>query len=283
MTPLPTFVVIGGMKCGSTALWHYLRNHPLIYVPERRKNLEFFLTEGNWHRGLDWYRTCFADAPPTAQAIGEISTEYTKHPLISGVAARMAGVLPEARLVYVVRDPVERLISQYIHLVNAARELRPFHIAVTATEPNPYLAFSRYHHQVEQFLPYYGEERILLVTSEALRRDPAATLDHLARFLGVEEGHPPAAPVITHTRAEKRRWNRIGRAIRRSPKAYNLYQYYVGHLPPLVRPLVHGITGRQARPPVVDDATHASLVEALAPDAEQLRARFHLETPGWQV
>lgn len=280
---LPNFIVIGGMKCGTTALWRYLRDHPHIYVPAIRKNLEFFTPEGSTARTVDWYAACFADAPATARAVGEISTEYTKHPYIPGVPARMAAVVPEARLVYLVRDPIERIVSHYLHQLNAAKETRPFPAAVSEGPDNRYLAYSRYHEQIERFLPHYPPERILVLTSEELRADPATTLTCLCDFLDIDSDHTPIAPVVTHTRAEKRRWNLLGRAIRRAPRGYHRYRYYLSRLPAPFRRLADAATGRPAAPPAIAPEIHAFLTDRLAPDAERLRAFCGRDTPGWQV
>jgi hypothetical protein len=280
---LPDFIIIGGMKCGTTALWKYLRDHPHLHVPELRKNLEFFTPEGAAAHTVEWYAACFDDAPPTAQAVGEISTEYTKHPFIPGVPARMAAVLPVARLVYLVRDPIERIVSHYLHQLNAAQETRPFHAAVSEEPDNRYLAYSRYHEQIEQFLPYYPAGRILVLTSEELRAEPAATLARLCQFLGVDSDHTPTAPVITHTRAEKRRWNALGRAIRRAPRAYDQYRYYRSRLPKPAQRLVDVVTGGRAISPVIAPETRAFLSERLAPDAARLRTFCGHDLSSWQV
>ena len=280
---LPNFVVIGGMKCGTTALWHYLRDHPQLYVPALRKNLEFFTPEGATRHTVDWYSACFKDAPATAQAVGEISTEYTKHPFITGVPTRMAAVVPDARLVYLVRDPIERIVSQYLHQINSAQETRPFHSAITEEPDNRYLAFSRYHEQIEQFLPYYPAERILVLTSEELRAEPASTLTRLCHFLGVDSDHTPAAPVVAHTRAEKRRWNALGRTIRRAPRTYDRYRYYLSRLPGSVQQLADFLTGGPATAPDIGPEIHAFLRERLSPDAARLRAFCNHDLADWHV
>src|SRR5436190_12136822 len=100
---LPHFVVIGAMKAGTTSLWHYLRAHPRVYMP-RIKELRYFQKGGALSRGLAWYEAQFAAAEP-GQLAGEASPGYTKYPHQTGVPERMAAVIPDARLVYVVRDP----------------------------------------------------------------------------------------------------------------------------------------------------------------------------------
>jgi hypothetical protein len=280
---LPNFVVIGGMKCGTTALWHYLRDHPYLYVPALRKNLEFFTPEGAARYTIDWYAACFEDAPATAQAVGEISTEYTKHPYITGVPMRMAEVVPDARLIYLARDPIERIVSHYLHQINTGYETRPFHLAITEEPDNRYLAFSRYHEQIEQFLPYYPAERILVLTSEELHADPAGTLARLCRFLGVNSDHIPAVPIIVHTRAEKRNWNALGRVIRRDPRTYDRYRYYLSRLPEPVRRFADSLTGCRATTPDLGPDIRAFLRERLSPDVARLRAFCNHDIAGWFV
>ena len=128
---LPTFLIVGGMNCGTTALYRYLQAHPEVYMPSV-KAPEFFVEEANWRRGVDWYRRMFAGAPPDAVAIGEASNAYTKHPRYRGVPKRVASVLPDVRLIYVVRDPVARMRSHYQTKVAEGSEVAPFAEAVFA-------------------------------------------------------------------------------------------------------------------------------------------------------
>jgi len=89
--------------------------------------------------------------------------------------------------------------------------------------------------------------------------------------------------VVTHTRAEKRRWNALGRAIRRVPRAYDRYRYYRSRLPTSVQRLADAVTGGAAATPVIGPETHAFLRERLAPDAARLRTFCGRDLPGWQV
>ncbi|MDE3085339.1 MAG: sulfotransferase domain-containing protein [Acidobacteriota bacterium] len=109
---LPTFIVIGARKSGTSSLWEYLKGHPGIFVPEEEKEPKFFVEERGWGAGLEWYEGLFAGARED-QARGELSTDYTAFPLYTGVPARMKALLPDVRLVYVMRDPIEHLRSAY--------------------------------------------------------------------------------------------------------------------------------------------------------------------------
>jgi hypothetical protein len=124
---LPTFVVIGAMKAGTVNLRHYLDEHPHVFIGRGEPN--FFIAEDNWPRGRGWYESLF-DGADRAAAIGECSPCYTWAHLYRGVPERMAQVVPEARLVYVVRDPIARMQSMYTHQVSAGRERRRAEVAL---------------------------------------------------------------------------------------------------------------------------------------------------------
>lgn len=185
---LPSFLVIGAMKAGTTSLYNYLRPHPEVFMP-RVKELNFFQEERNWRRGLGWYVKQFRDAGPEAIAIGEASPGYTAYPNSPGVPERIAAHLPEVRLIYIVRDPIERIRSQYQHRVTIGVEKDPFERAVLQN-PN-YVHFTRYAFQIEQYLPYVPRDRLLVITSESLRSDRSATMRRVYRFLEVAPDFVP--------------------------------------------------------------------------------------------
>ncbi|MGZ8629905.1 MAG: sulfotransferase family protein [Actinomycetota bacterium] len=185
---LPDFLIIGAMKCGTTSLYHYLRDHPQIFMPSI-KAPEFFAEESNWGRGIGWYRRQFEGAGPGVVAIGEASNVYTKYPRYRGVPARIADHIPHARLVYVVRDPIDRIRSHYQTRVTEGTERSPIGLAV---RENPiYLDYSRYAMQLDQYLDHFPREQLLVITAEDLRDDRQATVQEVYGFLGVGSDHVP--------------------------------------------------------------------------------------------
>jgi hypothetical protein len=179
---LPNFLIIGAMKSGTTSLHRYLAAHPQIFMSPV-KELDFFVEELGWSRGVDWYKRHFAKAGPEHLAVGEASTSYTKYPRYRGIPDRISDVLEMPRLVYVVRDPVERIRSHYEHNVVLGEEHAPLDQAIRR---NPaYLDYSRYWMQLEQYAAF-PSDRILVATSERLRHDRAATVADVATFLGVD-------------------------------------------------------------------------------------------------
>jgi Sulfotransferase domain len=178
---LPNLIVIGGLKCGTTSLHHYLNLHPEVEM-SRPKELNFFVSELNWPLRRDWYASHFS---PEAPVRGESSPHYTNLPRFEGVAERMRSVLDEPRLVYMVRDPIDRLLSHYLHNVGGGYEDRP--LAEALAEPqNAYVSRSRYFLQLEPFLRAFGPPAIEIVAREELKDDRAATMRRLFAFLGVE-------------------------------------------------------------------------------------------------
>ncbi|MCA1572553.1 MAG: sulfotransferase [Chloroflexi bacterium] len=178
---LPNFIVIGARKSGTTSLWNYLRAHPQVFMPDE-KEIHFFLAE-NFAKGVDHYRSLFPK-PEGALAVGEASTTYSRYPMYPGVAERMARVVPDARLVYLVRHPTERLRSHYLQEVYRGRETRPIDRAVL--EDPQYVDASRYAFQLDQYMGHFGREQVLVVTTDELRAQRGATVRRVVAFVGAD-------------------------------------------------------------------------------------------------
>ena len=181
---LPTFVVIGAMKAGTVSLRHYLDDHPDVFLGRGGKFGEpnFFIAEYNWPRGRGWYESLFGGAGQAA-AIGECSPSYTMAPAFRGVPERMAQVVPDARLVYVVRDPIARMQSMYMHQVSAGRERRR---AEAALLDDRYLGPSLYGFQLAAFLDHFDRSQVLVIASEVLRDRPREALSAVFGHLAVD-------------------------------------------------------------------------------------------------
>ena len=115
---LPNLIVIGSQKCGTSGLHHYLGLHPEISM-SKPKELDFFITERNYPLGLDWYQGHFDSR---AKVRGESSPNYTAFPQHVGVPERMRSIVPEARLLYMVRDPIDRIGAHWVHNFAKRRE-----------------------------------------------------------------------------------------------------------------------------------------------------------------
>ena len=185
---MPNFLVIGAMKAGTTSLYRYLREHPDVFMPPI-KELEFFASAGTWDRGLSWYRKQFEGASG-ATAVGEASTAYSKSPIVRGVPGRIAEHIPDCRMIYLVRDPIERIRSHYEHRVAIGAERLP--LADAVFEEPIYLTCSRYADQVDRYREHFPREQLLVIRSEDLLRSRQATVRRIFRFLDVDPDFVPS-------------------------------------------------------------------------------------------
>ncbi|MFL5871421.1 MAG: sulfotransferase family protein [Solirubrobacterales bacterium] len=178
---LPNLIIIGGLKCGTTSLHHYLSLHPEISM-SRPKELNFFVAELNWDLGPDWYTSHFDREAPVR---GESSPHYTNLPRFAGVAERMGSLVPDARIVYMVRDPIDRMLSHYVHNAGGGYEARSLEQALGDPQ-SAYVNRSRYAMQVEPYLREFGADRVAIVTREELHEERSATMRRLFELVGVD-------------------------------------------------------------------------------------------------
>ena len=186
--PLPEFIGLGTQKGGTTTLHRLLEQHPDVYLPAC-KEVHFF--DLNYDAGEGWYRNHFADAKPHHKC-GEITPFYLFHP---DVPDRIQNLLPKARMVVLLRDPVERTISQLFHARKRGFEtLEP--ADALAAEPrrlqsgdpvslqkHSYLSRSRYLEQLDRYEVLFPREQLLILRSEDLFSTPESIWQKLLSFL----------------------------------------------------------------------------------------------------
>jgi hypothetical protein len=206
---LPDFVVIGARKCGTSTLYYLLTQHPQV---ERavRKELHFF--DNHFDRGVEWYQQCFPsprweDGRKTIT--GEATPKYLFHP---AVPERVATVIPQAKLIALLRNPVDRAYSHYHGEARHGRENRSFEEAVEAEKerllaeggeasghksgadntspPFGYLAGSIYVDQLQRWSMFFGEEQLLVLKSEDFFEHTAENLERILDFLGLPDWKP---------------------------------------------------------------------------------------------
>lgn len=180
----PDFMIVGAMKCATSTLHEQLALQPGFYLSEP-KEPNFFSNDEEYARGLDWYAGLFAGAPEGALR-GESSTHYTKLPTYPRTLERLRAYLPDGlKLVYIMRHPVDRLVSQYIHEWSMNFTSAPIEQAIVEL---PEMAeYSRYSYQLQPFLEAYGRENVLPVFFERLLGEPQAELERVCQFLGYTE------------------------------------------------------------------------------------------------
>jgi hypothetical protein len=279
--PLPNLIVIGAAKCGTTSLRAYLDLHPEIVMATTRRSseLDFFSHDEQWRRGVGWYERLFSDAPVR----GEVSPSYSTFPFNASVPERMAGVVPDARLVYLVGDPIERVESQWHFAIANHAETRPFEDAI-AGRYETYVAASRYATQLERFLPHFPQQRILVVDQHDLRRDRVATLRGIFGFLGVDESFTsPGFEQESNVTADTRHLSRLGRTTYlalHGTAGYRLTHAVASRVPRRIPVLERRSTSER---PAATGELRERLVDDLGPQAERLRELTGKRFASWSI
>jgi hypothetical protein len=216
--------------------------------------------------------------------VGEASTAYTKHPLFAGVPERMAATIPDARLIYLVRDPVPRMRSEYLHEIAIRREPafrdgRVVPIGEVLLPGSHYVDHSRYWMQIQRYLPHFPSERLLVLTSESLLNDRRRTLRRVLEFLEVDaDWYSPAIEREFHRTEQKRR-------LRGGPVdvARRAYKQIDRALPERVRraAIRAGTAGVSPNRAEIDARSRQELEDAVRPDVAALREFLGPSFSGW--
>ncbi len=211
---LPDFVIIGAQKCGTKSLYNYLSRHPQVRAA-RRKEVHYF--DLNFTKSVSWYESYFplSGGQPRSFKTGEASPYYIFHP---HAASRIANVLPDVRLIALLRNPVDRAYSHYQHSVKFGYEKLSFEdalqresevlpVEIQRMESDPeynsfahrhysYVARGLYADQLERWLAVTDRERLLPLISERLFLDPGSVFDEVLRFLELGPWGPDSWPVL---------------------------------------------------------------------------------------
>ena len=180
MNRAPDFIVIGAMKCATSTLHEQLAAQPGFFLSTPKEPC-FFSDDEVYARGWEWYTGLFAGAR-AGDVCGESSTHYTKLPTYPRTVERMARHLSNVRLIYMMRHPIDRLVSQYIHEWTQRTIDGPIDEAV---QRFPRLIdYGRYGMQLRPYFEAFGRDRVLPVFQERLHHQPQAELERVCRFIG---------------------------------------------------------------------------------------------------
>ena len=192
----PNFIIIGSQRCGTTSLYTYLAQHPQILTPIK-KEMDFF----SWHfdRGIDWYLAHFPPMPPGEQFLtGEASPSYFDS---REAPERLYSLFPEAKLIVLLRNPVDRAISHFYRLKGLNWEGRSLDRAISdeierlnqnpeyiiGEEPGNYLARGRYIEFIKNWLAFFPREQLLILKSEDFYENVGETVQQVLAFLDLPE------------------------------------------------------------------------------------------------
>ncbi len=270
---MPSFIIAGAMRSGTTSMTRWLDEHPDVYMATP-KEVHYF--DRNYERGLVWYQQHFAGAT-SERAVGEATPNYLYD---EQALRRLAVDIPGVSLIVLLRDPVERAYSHYQHRVSRGGEQLSFEHALAAEEERltqgaldrahfSYADRGHYLEQLQRLLRLFPRESVLVELFEDLRDDPVRTFQRTAAFLGIDASHVPAG---------------VGRQI-------NSYQSFRSHslrrfgrrLPPKAAKLVGKLNRvhKNGYEPIPAEA-QARLVAAYEPERDELARLVDLDLSCWR-
>jgi hypothetical protein len=276
---LPNLIIIGAPKAGTTALHQYLGHHPEIFM-SRQKELQLFQRD-DWRDQLAWYESQFP--PCNALVRGEGSPVYTLYPFCRDVPCRMRELVPDAKLIYLVRDPVERFIAHYVEHYSLGFETRPFaDVAADLRPGNQVLAGSRYATQLEKYLECFPRSQILVVDQDEMRARRRETLSRVFGFLGVDSGFWSPEFEALHNQRKQVRYNGFARWLYRHG-LFDSAQRAGRGVPAPLRRAARRTLGPTISRPVLDGKLREGVVADLAGEAERFRALTGCRFESWSV
>jgi hypothetical protein len=179
---IPDVFVIGAMKAGTSTLWKAFFNNPSI-TPSESKEVNYFLKDHT----LVEYESLYKSQFRAEEAIKvDISPNYSRRHLYGGVAKRIHYIKPNAKILYLIRNPIDRIISHLHHDLFRDR-LEPEHIESALATNEDYLKTSKYFFQIEEYLNYFDKQQILILPLELLKMDPAKFSTQLSEFLNLKD------------------------------------------------------------------------------------------------
>lgn len=275
---LPDFLVVAAPRAGTTSLHRYLDAHPQVFMAPQ-KEVHFF--DQHHHRGPDWYRQQFAEAEPR-QVVGDATPTYLFAP---GAVERMAELLPDAKLIVVLRNPVDRAYSNYWYWRTMFPDGRSFAELARAemADPEapaaegfqPYLAMGRYLPQLRHLMDHYPRKALLVLLLEDLKEDAASAFRSVCCFLDIREDTVPKEVGRTFNPAPRLRSEQLRRAMLRT-RAWRW----------LPNRLVNGIDRLNRRPapyPPMDPALRNELLDWYREDNEALARWLGRDLSMWNV
>jgi len=178
----PNYLVIGAMKCGTTSLCSLLGQHPDIFM-SNPKETYFFSNDEVYQRGSSWYESIFLGSENKI-AIGEGSTNYSKKYIFPKTIDRIIRYLPELKIIYIVRHPIQQLESSWIH--NRINRYDSLSFSKALKKHPTYLDTVNYLQQINVYREYYSDDKILILFFEDFMQNPVNVMQNVFRFLGVD-------------------------------------------------------------------------------------------------
>lgn len=275
----PNFVIIGAARSGTTSLFKYLECHPEIFMSEI-KEINFFSNQKYWSKGFDWYERHFDNT--NKKRVGEASTSYSSFPTLPHVPQRIHEHLPKVKLIYLLRDPIDRFKSDYLHRVARSTEYRDAMDIIENYRDDSLFIQGKYFLQLQQYYEYFPQESVHILTTNSLKNKPAETVKAIYEFLEVDtsfsdvrlDSHHNKNSVVT-------RKNRFGNRV---------LHFYHNHIEQVAYPYrfkklflsLAEIGAVEVGPLELDEKAMQILTDYYREDVQQLKASTDLDLSEWR-
>lgn len=297
---LPNFIVVGFPKCGTTSLHYYLDDHPEIFMP-KQKELHYFTAEkllplsngpgdksvNQFHiNSFQAYKNHFKKAQQKHKAIGDASPSYINYPeTIPDIKAKLG---TDIKIIIVLRDPIKRTFSNYLHLVRENREKQSFFEALQAEEERREKGFSDfwyykwnslYAKKVEAFKKAFDE--VYIMTNENLQQNPLQSVQKLYKFLGVYANYKPQNLSKQYNPGGVYKENLITKLIFRQSGLRRFLKRYIP-ITPGMKSMKQSILKLYEKPkPEIDKQSEDFLIDYFKDDVKLLKSSFDINIESW--
>lgn len=277
---LPEVLIAGAQKSGTTTLHHALRRHPSVFLPDQPQEIHFFDDDVNYAKGLEWYARFFKHAS-SSQVVAQTSPRYIYDP---AAPARIHKDMPSARLIFILRNPVDRAYSHYALSLRYGIESLPFDAALQRERERlpvnetyrrffSYIDRGLYASQLERFRKVFPRDQMKVLTTERLKADPSGVIRECYEFVGVDPDAAGAAQPEQRNPSQLPRIQAIQRLTFPFRKKYRR----------IVR-VIDRLNLRYASLPSLEPALRSSLwEEAFADDAIKLERDHGVDTTPWRT
>ncbi|RRO22293.1 sulfotransferase family protein [Flavobacteriaceae bacterium 14752] len=298
---LPHFILAGSPKCGSTSLYYYLAEHPDIYMSPQ-KEIHYFtfdilnaLDQGPndkrvnaFHIGnYEDYINQFKQAKPS-QIIGEVSPSYVNYP--ETTIPKIKKHLGDPKIIMLIRDPIKRAYSNYLHLLREDREKLSFYDALLEEEArmkNKYSDFwyyrfnSMYYEKIKKFDEAF--DRMLIITTENLNENPKAVMKSIYKFLGVDYNFDPKSINEKYNPGGLYKSNLITKFFFRQSRLRSVIKRLMPITPGMKKIKLKMIKKFKEKTPDIDPKAEEFLVKHFKKDVENLKKNFDIDLSLWNI
>lgn len=271
--------IIGAMKCGTSSLFAYLSQHPDV-LGCSIKEPQFFTNE--LEKGYDWYLQLWDKDLRQDKILLEASTNYTKMPVFPNAAERIAGFVREtnadAKFIYIMRNPVDRIESQYTHALSSGWSSHTIEQVVDCD--SEYIELSRYAKQLDVYYEMFPADDILLLNFQDLIEEPAAVIHKICSFLDIDGSCDFEKPGRAYNRNKDRRSNRgLNALLDNVPLLRSLGEIF----PKRLRTSIANVLSKKVAPVSLSDDQRNQVLDHLKEDLTRLESKYKVDISRWGI